>query len=145
MRSLFLLGAITLWACHGKDDTSRGSEGDADTDSDTDADTDSDADADTDSDTDADTDSDTDTDTDSDTDTDTDTDTDDTGVLCGPKKEACVVYACFCGPCDPKSDIQCVTTSWADAHPCLLGCAVGPCPELKTTECECVKDECAIK
>jgi hypothetical protein len=52
------------------------------------------------------------------------------------------VYACFCGKCDPKTDIQCVTESWADAHPCKLGCAVLPCPELKTTVCECDKDVC---
>lgn len=67
----------------------------------------------------------------SDTDTDTDTDVDDCSAL-----NVWVVYACYCGECT-ASDIQCVSTTWAAANPCLLQCPVAECPALDTTVCAC--------
>ncbi len=69
------------------------------------------------------------------TDTGKDTGTDTAADRC-PDSDPCVVYACYCGACT-SADIQCVKQSWADANPCLLGCAVQECPELDTTTCGC--------
>jgi surface protein G len=122
---LILLSCHRLIKLGGDDSTPKADSVDSD------ADTDADADADADSDTDTDTDSDTDADTDADTDTDADADPN----ACS-SANACVVYACYCGTCT-DTDIQCVSQSWADAHPWALGCAVTDCPLIATTVCSC--------
>ena len=140
MRTCLALLTLALFSCSDKVDPP--ADGTAEADADTDADTDADADADADSDTDADSDSDTDTDADADADADSDADTDadsdaDTDPNACSNTNPCVVYACYCGECDPAVDIQCVTQSWANANECALMCPVAECPEIDTTVCSC--------
>ena len=71
----------------------------------------------------------------------TTTDTGATAGECGSAPD-CVVYACYCGDCNPDVDVQCVSAGWAEANPCLLGCPVTDCPALATTVCDCDGGDC---
>ncbi len=59
----------------------------------------------------------------------------DSGVSCGAGA-VCRPFWCGCGQCNP-AEIRCVS----DNRECLLDC-VSSCPELETTVCRCVGNQC---
>lgn len=64
--------------------------------------------------------------------------TGDAAVTCGAGA-VCRAYWCGCGRCNP-AEIRCVS----DGRVCGLECA-SFCPELETTVCRCVGNECQVQ